>query len=125
MIPGLDDPSFKYTPSYSTDLRETFRRVREEIQNRKTGENKMKFETRKVFLLDNVKHDFESVAISDWSIKDSDYLLIGTGSVIFTPVNPDSAMKAQKVLALINKREAAEASLTEIDQQLIALRRVK
>ena len=117
MIPGLDDPSFKYTPSYNTDLKETFRRVREEI---KTKGEKMK--ARKVYLLKQVQHDFEAVAISDWSIKDPEYLLIGTGSVIFTPVDPDSAMKAQKVLALINRREAVEADLTEIDQQLIALR---
>ena len=120
MRPGLDDPSFKYTPSYSTDLRETFRRVREEI---KTKGNKMK--ERKVFLLSHIKHHFEAVAISDWSIKDPEYLLIGTGSVVFKPVDPENAQKAQKVLALINKREAAEAALTEIDQQLIALRGVK
>jgi len=120
MRPSLDDPEFKYVPSYSTNLAETFRRVREEI---KTKGKKMK--ARKVYLLKQVQHDFEAVAISDWSIKDPEYLLIGTGSVVFKDVDPDVAQKAQKVLALINRREAVEADLTEIDQQLIALRGVK
>ena len=38
MRPGLDNPQFKYVPSYATNLKETFRRAREEIQNRKAGE---------------------------------------------------------------------------------------
>jgi len=118
MRPGLDDPSFKYTPSYSTDLRETFRRVREEI---KTKGKKMK--AMKVFLLTDVRHSFEYAALVDLSLNEnSNYILIGTGSVIFKPVDPENAQKAQKVLALINRREAVEADLTEIDQQLIALR---
>ena len=117
MIPGLDDPQFKYVPSYATDLKETFRRVREEI---KTKGKKM--QARKVFLFKDVQHDFEYVALIDLSTNNNKLFLIGTGSVIFTPVDPENAQKAQKVLALINKREAAEADLTEIDQQLIALR---
>jgi len=120
MRPGLDDLAFKYTPSYNTDLKETFRRVREEI---KTKGKKM--QAKKVFLFKDVKHDFEYVALIDLATNNNKYVLIGTGSVIFTPVDPDIAQKAQKVLALINRREAAEAALTEIDQQLIALRGVK
>ena len=84
----------------------------------------MNTETRKVFLLRNTKHNFDSVAFRDWSMDDPTYVLIGIGSAEFDLVDPDSAQKAQKVLSLINKREAAEASLTEIDQQLIALRGV-
>ena len=120
MRPSLDDPEFKYVPSYSTNLAETFRRAREEI---KTKGKKM--QARKVYLLKSTTFRYEFVMDTDWSIKDPEYLLIGTGSVVFKPVDPENAQKAQKVLALINRREAVEADLTEIDQQLIALRGVK
>lgn len=34
MKSGLDNPQFKYVPSYATDLKETFRRVREEVKKK-------------------------------------------------------------------------------------------
>ena len=53
------DPSFRYTPSYGTDLRKTFERIRRELQSQDrdggassevTGENVLRLDSRKTGL---------------------------------------------------------------------------
>jgi hypothetical protein len=53
------DPSFRYTPSYATDLRKTFERIRRHIQSQErggpvsgkaTGENVLRLDSRKTGL---------------------------------------------------------------------------
>lgn len=53
------DPSFRYTPSYATDVRKTFERIRRQIQSqdrdgsafgKATGENVLRLDSRKTGL---------------------------------------------------------------------------
>jgi hypothetical protein len=53
------DPSFRYTPSYATDLRKTFERIRRQIQpqdrdgavpGKATGKNVLRLDSRKAGL---------------------------------------------------------------------------
>ena len=53
------DPSFQYTPSYATDLRKTFERIRRQIQSKDrdgsasgkaTGKNVLRLDSRKTGL---------------------------------------------------------------------------
>lgn len=53
------DPSFRYTPSYGTDLRKTFERIRRELQSQQrdtapapevTGKNVLRLDSRKTGL---------------------------------------------------------------------------
>ena len=53
------DPSFRYTPSYATDVRKTFERIRRHIQSqdrgssvwgKATGENVLRLDSRKTGL---------------------------------------------------------------------------
>lgn len=48
------DPSFRYTPSYGTDVRKTFERIRRELQsqepaaaNKEAAQNVLRLESRK------------------------------------------------------------------------------
>jgi len=61
VLPGVKwiwDPSFHYTPSYATDLRKTFERIRRQIQSpdgdgsasgKATGKNVLRLDSRKVW----------------------------------------------------------------------------
>ena len=82
----------------------------------------MKNKTMNVFLMQHARLNYNSVSMVDWSLTDPDYVLIGTGSVIFKTVVTDDGLKKQKLMVLTRQRDKAEAELTEIDQQLIALR---
>ena len=51
------DPAFRYTPSYATDLRRTFERIRRQLQDRDgsasgkaTGEKVLRLDSRKTGL---------------------------------------------------------------------------
>jgi len=54
-VKWIFDPSFRYTPSYATDLRKTFERIRRQIQSqdrdgsassKATGENVLRLDSR-------------------------------------------------------------------------------
>lgn len=56
-IRWIFDPSFRYTPSYATDLRKTFERIRLQLQSqdcgasrKPTGEKVLRLESRKTGL---------------------------------------------------------------------------
>jgi hypothetical protein len=55
-VKWIFDPSFRYTPSYATDLRKTFERIRRQIQSQDrdgsvpgeaTGKNVLRLDSRK------------------------------------------------------------------------------
>jgi hypothetical protein len=58
-VKWIFDPSFHYTPSYATDLRKTFERIRRHIQSQErggsasgkvTGDNVLRLDSRKTGL---------------------------------------------------------------------------